>query len=305
MSARSIDHNRVAATLIEALPYMRRFKGSVVVVKFGGHAMASPELTRDFARDMVLLKQVGINPIVVHGGGPQIKQLLDKLKIKSSFVDGLRVTDRDTVEVVEMVLAGKINKEIVAAIHEVGGRAVGLSGKDGKLLRARKLTRTKRDPDSNLEQVLDLGFVGDPDQVDTTLLDHLVGTDVIPVVAPVGFGEDGHTYNINADTAAGAIAAAVEARKLYMLTDVAGVLDESADLINVLTVAKARAMIAEGTIHGGMIPKIETCLNALDAGVRAAYIVDGRIPHVILLEVFTEEGVGTEILPGDRQPSDG
>jgi acetylglutamate kinase len=301
MSETSLDHNRVAATLVEALPYMRRFKGDTFVVKFGGHAMASPSLARDFARDMVLLKQVGINPIVVHGGGPQIKHVLDKLKIKSSFVDGLRVTDRDTVEVVEMVLAGKINKEIVGAIHEVGGRAVGLSGKDGRLLKARKLTRTKRDPDSNLEQVLDLGFVGEPDAVDTTLLDSLVRTDAIPVIAPVGFGADGQTYNINADTAAGAVAAAVKARKLYMLTDVAGVLDGEGELQHTLTLGKARTMIEEGTIHGGMIPKIETCLAALEAGVSAAYIVDGRIAHVILLEVFTEEGVGTELLPGDRR----
>ena len=302
MSERERDHNRVAATLIEALPYMRRFKGDVFVVKFGGHAMAAPELTRDFARDMVLLKQIGINPLVVHGGGPQIKTLLDKLAIQSRFVDGLRVTDRDTVEVVEMVLAGKINKEIVAAIHEVGGRAVGLSGKDGRLLQARKLTRSKRDPESNLEQVLDLGFVGEPDQIDTTLLDYLVATDVIPVIAPVGFGEDGHTYNINADTAAGAIAAAVKARKLYMLTDVAGVLDGAGQLMHTLTLAEARMMIKDGVIHGGMIPKIETCLKALEEGVNAAYIVDGRIAHVILLEVFTEEGVGTELLPGDRRP---
>jgi acetylglutamate kinase len=302
MSEKHMDHNRVAATLIEALPYMRRFKGDTFVVKFGGHAMASPTLARDFARDMVLLKQVGMNPIVVHGGGPQIKHLLDKLKIQSNFVDGLRVTDRDTVEVVEMVLAGKINKEIVNAIHEVGGRAVGLSGKDGRLLKARKLTRTKRDPDSNLEQVLDLGFVGEPDGVDTTLLDNLVKTDAIPVIAPVGFGEDGHTYNINADTAAGAIAAAVGARKLYMLTDVAGVLDGAGELMHTLTLGKARTMINEGTIHGGMIPKIETCLAALEEGVSAAYIVDGRIAHVILLEVFTEAGVGTELLPGDRRP---
>ena len=295
MSELESDHNRVAATLVEALPYMRRFKGDIFLVKFGGHAMASPTLARDFARDMVLLKQVGINPIVVHGGGPQIKHLLDKLKIQSSFVDGLRVTDRDTVEVVEMVLAGKINKEIVGAIHAVGGRAVGLSGKDGRLLQARKLARTKRDPDSKLEEVLDLGFVGEPAAVDTTLLESLVATDAIPVIAPVGFGEDGHTYNINADTAAGAIAAAVKASKLYMLTDVAGVRDADGALMHRLTAAEARAMIAAGTIHGGMIPKIETCLGALEAGVRAAYVVDGRIPHVILLEVFTEEGVGTEL----------
>ncbi|MFP4359700.1 MAG: acetylglutamate kinase [Alphaproteobacteria bacterium] len=300
MSEKHTDHNRVAATLVEALPYMRRFKGDTFVVKFGGHAMASPSLAHDFARDMVLLKQVGMNPIVVHGGGPQIKHLLDKLKIQSSFIDGLRVTDRDTVEVVEMVLAGKINKEIVGAIHEVGGRAVGLSGKDGRLLKARKLTRSKRDPDSKLEEVLDLGFVGEPDAVDTALLDNLVKTDAIPVIAPVGFGDDGHTYNINADTAAGAIAAAVKARKLYMLTDVPGVLDGAGELMHTLTLAKARTMIEAGIIHGGMIPKIETCLNALEKGVSAAYIVDGRIAHVILLEVFTEEGVGTELLPGER-----
>ncbi len=295
-------HHRIAATLIEALPYMRRFKGETFVVKFGGHAMGSPELTRDFARDVVLLKQVGMNPIVVHGGGPQIKALLDKLAIKSSFVDGLRVTDAATVEVVEMVLAGKINKEIVAAIHEAGGRAVGLSGKDGRLLRARKLHRTKRDPGSSIEQILDLGFVGEPDHVDTTILDHLVTTDAIPVIAPVAFGEDGHTYNVNADTAAGAIAAAVGARKLFMLTDVPGVLDPAGDLIKTLTLGKARMMIQDGTIHGGMIPKVETCLQALEEGVRAAYIVDGRVEHAILLEVFTEQGVGTELLPGDRKP---
>ncbi|MFW5679985.1 MAG: acetylglutamate kinase [Pseudomonadota bacterium] len=296
MTAADDAHHRIAATLIEALPYMRRFKGQTFVVKFGGHAMGSPELTRDFARDVVLLKQVGMNPIVVHGGGPQIKALLDRLAIKSSFVDGLRVTDAATVEVVEMVLAGKINKEIVAAIHEAGGRAVGLSGKDGKLLRATKLHRTKRDPDSSIEQILDLGFVGEPEQIDTTVLDHLVTTDVIPVIAPVGFGDDGHTYNINADTAAGAIAAAVHAGKLFMLTDVVGVLDPAGDLVPRLTLDKARAMIADGSIHGGMIPKVETCLQALEAGVRAAYIVDGRVPHAILLEVFTERGVGTELV---------
>ncbi len=297
-----LPHHRIAATLIEALPYMRRFKGETFVVKFGGHAMGSAALTRDFARDVVLLKQVGMNPIVVHGGGPQIKALLDRLAIQSSFVDGLRVTDAATVEVVEMVLAGKINKEIVAAVHEAGGRAVGLSGKDGKLLHARKLHRTKRDATSSIEQVLDLGFVGEPDHVDTTILDHLITTDAIPVIAPVGFGDDGHTYNINADTAAGAIAAAVGARKLLMLTDVPGVLDPAGELVKTLTLGQARMMIQDGSIHGGMIPKVETCLKALEEGVRAAYIVDGRVAHAILLEVFTEQGVGTELLPGDRKP---
>ncbi|MEO1090326.1 MAG: acetylglutamate kinase [Pseudomonadota bacterium] len=297
MTDRQADHDRITATLIEALPYMRRFQGETFVVKFGGHAMGSSELTHDFARDVVLLKQVGMNPVVVHGGGPQIKTLLDKLAIQSEFVDGLRVTDAATVEVVEMVLAGKINKEIVAAIHSAGGRAVGLSGKDGKLMRAKKLTRTKRDPESSIEQILDLGFVGEPEHVDTTLLEHLITTDVIPVIAPVAFGDDGHTYNVNADTAAGAVAAALAARKLYMLTDVAGVLDAEGALLQALTTEHARRLIADGTVHGGMIPKIETCLAAVDRGVGAAYVVDGRLPHVLLLEVFTEAGVGTAILP--------
>lgn len=297
-----VDQHRVAATLIEALPYMRRFNGETFVIKFGGHAMGSPERTREFARDVVLLKQIGINPVVVHGGGPQIKALLDRLAIQSSFVDGLRVTDAATVEVVEMVLAGKINKEIVQAISDAGGRGVGICGKDGGLIRARKLMNTKRDPASNIEQVLDLGFVGEPEHIDTKLLEVIDKSEFIPVIAPVGSGEDGHTYNINADTAAGAIAAALKARKLYMLTDVPGVLDGQGQLIKTLTAGKARVMIEDGTVHGGMIPKLETCLRALQGGVSAAYVVDGRVPHVILLEVFTEEGVGTELLHGDRRP---
>jgi acetylglutamate kinase len=290
----------VAATLIEALPFMRRYRGAVMVIKYGGHAMGDETAARDFARDVVLLKQVGINPVVVHGGGPQIKAMLDRLKIQSAFVDGLRVTDAATVEVVEMVLAGKINKEIVTAIQAAGGKAVGVSGKDGRLIEAVKLTRTRRDPDSNIEQAVDLGFVGEPARVNTDLLDVFRNTDLIPVIAPVGVGEDGQTYNINADTAAGAVGGALRARKLLMLTDVRGVLDGDRRFLTTLTDREAREMIAAGVITGGMIPKIETCLQAVDRGVEAAVILDGRVPHAILLELFTEHGFGTQILATGR-----
>jgi acetylglutamate kinase len=290
------DMHEVAATLTEALPYMRRFSGATFVIKYGGHAMGSVELARDFARDVVLLKQVGMRPIVVHGGGPQIKAMLERLKIQSRFVDGLRVTDAATVEIVEMVLAGSINKQIVTAIHEAGGRAVGLSGKDGRLIEATRLTRRRKDPESAIEEVLDLGFVGEPAVVRREVLDALAGTDLIPVIAPIGFGADGATYNINADTAAGAIAAALDADKLLMLTDVEGVLDGERELISELAAAEARALIEDGTIQGGMIPKVLTCLGALEGGVRAAHVLDGRIPHVLLLEIFTEHGVGTRIV---------
>jgi acetylglutamate kinase len=288
-------HHQVAATLIEALPYMRRFSGATFVVKYGGHAMGEAKLAEDFARDMVLLKQVGINPIVVHGGGPQIKSMLDRLRIKSEFVEGLRVTDAETVEIVEMVLAGSINKQIVTAIQAAGGQAVGLSGKDARLIEASKLTRTRRDPGSSIEQVLDLGFVGQPSRIHTEILEVFRRTDIVPVIAPIGVGPDGQTYNINADTAAGAIAAALQARKLIMLTDVEGVLDREGRLISQLTAADARRLIEEGTAKGGMIPKLETCLAAIEAGVGAAHILDGRLPHVVLLEIFTEAGVGTKI----------
>jgi acetylglutamate kinase len=286
----------LAQTLIEALPYMRRYQDAAMVVKYGGHAMGDETVARDFARDIVLLKQVGINPVVVHGGGPQIKAMLDRLRIESSFVDGLRVTDAATVEVVEMVLAGKINKEIVTAIQAAGGKAVGICGKDGKLIEARRLTRTRRDPDSTIEQVLDLGFVGEPSRINTSLLEVLRGTDVIPVIAPIGIGEDGQTYNINADTAAGAIAGALKARKLLMLTDVRGVLDRQGAFLPTLNDSEARAMIRDGTISGGMIPKIDTCLDAVAKGVQAAVILDGRVPHAILLELFTEHGYGTQVV---------
>ncbi len=287
-----------ATTLSEALPYMRSYAGTTFVIKYGGHAMGDEGLARLFARDIVLLKQVGINPIVVHGGGPQIGQMLERLKIKSSFVDGLRVTDRETVEIVEMVLSGSINKQVVAAVNEAGGTAVGLSGKDGGLIRARKLRRHKRKTDSNIEKVLDLGFVGEPTAINADMLGALEGAGLIPVIAPIGIGDDGETYNINADTVAGAVAGAVGAARLLMLTDVAGVMDKSGDLVPEMAAARARTLIRNGTISGGMIPKVETCLGAVGAGVDAAVILDGRIPHALLLEIFTASGVGTLIRAG-------
>ena len=294
------DQLAKAATLSEALPYMRRFSGDTFVVKFGGSAMVEPELSRSFARDIVLLKQVGINPVVVHGGGPQIGAMLARLDIETSFEQGLRITDRASVEIVEMVLAGSINKRIAAAICDAGGAAIGLSGKDGGLIRARKLTRRVRDPGSHIERVLDLGFVGEPAHIDTRVLDGLAGSDIVPVIAPVGLGDDGETYNINADTAAGAIADALAARKLLMLTDVPGVLDGSGRLVGSLDPAGARALVADGTVAGGMAPKIETCVSAVAGHAEAAHILDGRVPHVLLLEIFTEHGVGTMI--AERRP---
>ena len=282
-----------ARTLSEALPYMRRYAGATFVIKYGGHAMGQTDLFRLFARDVVLLRQVGINAIVVHGGGPQIGRMLDRLKIKSDFVDGLRVTDKDTVDVVEMVLAGSINKEIVSAINVAGGFAVGLCGKDANLIQAQRLRRTKRDPNSNIERILDLGLVGEPSEINPHILDFYERSDITPVIAPIGSGPNGETLNINADTVAGAIAAAVGAKRLLMLTDIEGVVDKQGRLIAEMTIAQARRCIADGTIRGGMIPKIETCLEAVGKGVEAAVILDGRVPHALLLEVFTEHGVGT------------
>ena len=286
---------RTARTLTEALPYMHRFARQTFVIKYGGAAMGDDALRSAFASDIVLLKQVGINPVVVHGGGPQIGAMLDRLKIKSSFVDGLRVTDGATVEIVEMVLSGSINKQIVASINEAGGTAVGLSGKDGRLITAKRLRRRKRDPDSHIERVLDLGFVGEPGEIDGAVLESLAASSVIPVIAPIGAGRNGETFNINADTAAGAIAGALGASKLIMLTDVPGVLDERGDLISELTPAQARRLALGKTVSGGMIPKIETCLAAIKAGCGAAHVLDGRIPHTLLLEIFTEQGIGTKI----------
>ena len=289
-----------ARTLSEALPYMRRFSGQTFVIKYGGHAMGDPDLAQSFARDVVLIKQVGINPIVVHGGGPQIGAMLERLKIKSEFIDGLRVTDLATVEIVEMVLSGSINKQIVTAINGAGGRAVGLSGKDGHLITARKLTRTKPDPDSNIERVLDLGFVGEPERIDPLILERLVDTDVIPVIAPIGVGQQGETFNINADTVAGHVAAALSAAKLIMMTDVPGVLDKGGQLIDRLTPEQAASLQSDGAITGGMVPKLETCLHAVAQGVGAAHVLDGRLRHVLLLEIFTEHGVGTMIEPAPQ-----
>ncbi len=284
-----------AQILSEALPYMRRFSGKTVVIKFGGHAMGDPELAERFSRDIVLLRQVGLNPIVVHGGGPQIGAMLEKLQIRSEFIDGLRVTDQATVDVVEMVLAGSINKQIVAGISAAGGYAVGISGKDGNLIQAERLKRTQRDPDSNIERILDLGLVGDPKRVNPHVLEAFNEGKITPVIAPIGLGPDGETLNINADTAAGAIARAVGAARLYMLTDVAGVLGQDGELIPEMTMADARALIDDGTVQGGMIPKIETCIEVVNNGVDAATIIDGRVPHAILIELFTKGGVGTQI----------
>ena len=283
---------KTAATLSDALPYMRQFAGETFVIKYGGHAMGDATLSAQFAEDIVLLKQVGINPIVVHGGGPQISAMLDRLRIQSPFVDGLRVTDAATVEIVEMVLSGSINKQIVSAINAAGGIAVGISGKDGGLIEARKLRRTVKDPDSNIERILDLGFVGEPTRINPALLEEFAESHIIPVIAPIGIGADGQTYNINADTAAGAIATAIAAAKLMMLTDVPGVLKDGT-LISELSLAEARGLIASKVVTGGMIPKIETCIEALENDVEAAHILDGRLPHVLLLEIFTTYGAGT------------
>ncbi|MDX1974090.1 MAG: acetylglutamate kinase [Rickettsiales bacterium] len=287
-------------TLSEALPYMREFAGETFVVKYGGAAMGDPALARKFAEDIVLLKQVGINPIVVHGGGPQIGKMLERLKIKSSFVDGLRVTDSAAVEIVEMVLSGSINKHIVSEINAAGGMAMGISGKDGNLIEARKLRRHVRDPDSNIEKILDLGFVGEPVRINPVLLQEFSESNLIPVIAPIGIGPKGETFNINADTAAGAIAGALAASKLMILTDVPGVLNKKGELISELSIKEAKRLIKDKTASGGMIPKIETCIHALDNDVEAAHILDGRLPHVLLLETFTKYGAGTMIHPDDQ-----
>ncbi|HIB23081.1 MAG TPA: acetylglutamate kinase [Rhodospirillales bacterium] len=287
-----------ARILSQALPFMRRYAGQTIVVKYGGHAMGDNNLAQLFANDIVLLKQVGIHPIVVHGGGPQIGQTLERMKIKSSFIDGLRVTDAETVDVVEMVLAGAINKQVSAAINEAGGLAIGLSGKDGNLIRASKIQRTKRDPNSNIEKVLDLGFVGEPDQINVHVLEVFKKSDMIPVIAPIGLGPKGETFNINADTAAGAIAAAIGSKRLLLLTDVAGVLDADDTLIEKINSKETYKLIDDGVISGGMIPKATTCLQAVEKGVDAAVIIDGRVAHAILLELFTDHGVGTLISRG-------
>lgn len=284
-----------ASTLVEALPYMRKYSGETFVIKYGGHAMGDSALANQFAEDITLLKQVGINPVVVHGGGPQIGDMLSRLSIESEFIDGLRVTSKATVEIAEMVLCGSVCKSIVADINAVGGRAIGLSGKDSSLVMAKKAHRTKPDPDSHLEQVIDLGFVGEPVEVDPTILQQSIANGIIPVISPIAAGLDGHTYNINADTMAGAIAGALGARRFFLLTDVAGVLNKDGDMLTELDANDIERLREDGTITGGMIPKVETCLKAVDAGVKGAVILDGRVKHALLLEIFTESGAGTLI----------
>ncbi|AQT41565.1 acetylglutamate kinase [Bartonella apihabitans] len=288
---------RQAALLSAALPYMQKYENKTVVVKYGGHAMGDPELGHAFARDIALLKQSGINPIVVHGGGPQIAKLLAKMGIESKFEGGLRVTDSKTVEVVEMVLAGSINKEIVAMINAEGEWAIGLCGKDGNMVFAEKARKTVIDPDSNIERILDLGYVGEPVEVDRTLLDLLARSEMIPVIAPVAPGRDGNTYNINADVFAGAIAGALKAKRLLFLTDVPGVLDKAGKLYKELTVKQCEELMRDGTISGGMIPKVETCIQAINRGVEGVVILNGKTAHSVLLELFTERGAGTLIVP--------
>ncbi len=284
-----------ARILANALPFLRRYAGETVVVKYGGHAMGEQHLAEQFGRDIAVLKQVGVNPVVVHGGGPQINAMLKRLAIQSTFIDGLRVTDAAMVEVVEMVLAGTVNKHVAQLINDAGAMAVGICGKDGGMIRARKLQRTVRDPGSRIERVLDLGFVGEPTEIDVRVIHALTGAGLIPVIAPVGVDEAGQTYNINADTVAGAIAGALGAKRMLMLTDVPGVLDAEKRLIAELTVADVSRLCAEGVITGGMIPKVETCVEAVRRGVRAAVILDGKMPHACLLEMFLQGGIGTLI----------
>ncbi len=284
-----------ARVLTEALPYILQYDQKTVVVKYGGNAIGETGVAEHFAQDIVLMRQTGIEPVVVHGGGPQIGAMLKKLEIKSSFVDGLRVTDQAAIDVVEMVLTGTVNKQIVSAINNAGGRAVGISGKDGQMIIAKKVFRSRKNPQTGEMENVDLGFVGEPDKINTQVIETIVKADMIAVIAPVGIGHHGETYNINADTVAGAVAGALNANRLLLLTDVPGVMDRQGNLIEKLTAKEARALIADGTISGGMIPKVETCIDAVERGVHAAVILDGRIQHVLLIELFTEHGAGTMI----------
>ena len=285
----------VARVLTEALPYIQRFTGKTIVVKFGGNAMVDPELHESFARDVVLMKLVGMNPVVVHGGGPQIGSLLEKLNIQTEFVDGMRVTDAQTMDVVEMVLGGSVNKEIVASINRNGGRAIGVTGKDGQLIRARKMKVTRNSPELEVPEIIDIGHVGEVDQIDTGVLNVILGSDFIPVIAPIGVGADGSTYNINADLVAGKLAQVMQAEKLMLLTNVEGLLDGAGNILTGLSTAEVDGLIANGTISGGMLPKIRCALDAVKSGVSSAHIIDGRVPHAVLLETFTDEGMGTLI----------
>ena len=292
------NRNDIADILSEALPFMQRYNGETVVIKYGGHAMGDDELSAKFAADVVQLKLTGINPVIVHGGGPQIGRMLERLQIESRFEDGLRVTDADTMEVAEMVLSGSINKNVVAQVQRAGGKAVGISGKDGNLCIARKVNRTRKDPDSNIEQAIDLGFVGEPKTINTDILKTLLASDSIPIIAPIGVSETGDSYNINADTFAGAIASALGAKRLLLLTDVAGVLDDKQRLIPELTPNTINELKSNGVISGGMIPKVDSCVAVVESGVEGVIILDGRVPHCVLLELFTPHGVGTRISKG-------
>tara|TARA_R110001583_G_scaffold76883_2_gene209953 strand:+ start:3250 stop:4155 length:906 start_codon:yes stop_codon:yes gene_type:complete len=285
----------VARVLTEALPYIQRFTNKTIVVKFGGNAMIDDKLKEQFARDIVLMKLVGMNPIVVHGGGPQIGDLLKRLAIESHFVDGMRVTDTATMDVVEMVLGGSVNKEIVSLLNRNGGKAIGLTGKDGQLIRAKKLKVTQRTPDLAKTEIIDIGHVGEVEKINTEVLDMLVNSDFIPVIAPIGVGADGASYNINADLVAGKVAEVLKAEKLMLLTNIEGLLDKSGKVLTGLSTEQVDALIADGTIYGGMLPKIGCALSAVNAGVVSAHIIDGRVPHAVLLEIFTDTGVGTLI----------
>ncbi len=287
------DAHFQARSISEALPFMQQYAGQTIVIKYGGHAMGDESLSKSFARDIVMMKQSGVNPVVVHGGGPQIGAMLERLNITSEFKAGMRVTDQQTVEVVEMVLAGSINKKIVGLLNQEGGQAVGISGKDANLMVVKKMERTIKDPDSNIEQAIDLGFVGEPDQVNKHIIDVMLGSDLIPVVAPIGVSAEGSTYNVNADTFAASLAVALKAKRLLLLTDVEGVLDKDGVLQQELTNAQAKAFIADGTISGGMIPKIQSCMDVIEGGVEGVVIINGKVPHAVLLEIFTEHGSGT------------
>jgi len=295
MSLSREDALNVAQVLTEALPYIQRFTGKTIVVKFGGNAMVDPALHEDFARDVVLMKLVGMNPVVVHGGGPQIGALLEKLNIQSEFVEGMRVTDAQTMDVVEMVLGGGVNKEIVSSINRNGGKAIGVSGKDGQMIRAKKMTVSRPGPEHGAPEIVDIGHVGEVDQIDTEVLQVILDSNFIPVIAPIGVGQDGSTYNINADLVAGTLAQVLQAEKLMLLTNIAGLLDKQGEILTGLTTEQVDELIADGTISGGMLPKIRCALAAVKSGVNTAHIIDGRVPHAVLLETFTDEGMGTLI----------
>lgn len=285
----------IAQVLTEALPYIQRFTGKTIVVKFGGNAMVDPELHESFARDVVLMKLVGMNPVVVHGGGPQIGSLLEKLNIHTEFVEGMRVTDAQTMDVVEMVLGGSVNKEIVSSINRNGGKAIGVTGKDGQLIRARQLKVSRHSPELEAPEIIDIGHVGEVDQIDTEVLNLILGSHFIPVIAPIGVDSEGNSYNINADLVAGKLAEVMQAEKLMLLTNVAGLLDKQGSILTGLSTAEVDALIEDGTIHGGMLPKIGCALDAVKSGVASSHIIDGRVPHAVLLEIFTNEGIGTLI----------